>query len=192
MTTQSTTTETLQALLLKAGIDDFDLLLVGDGSGSKWGYAAGWASIAIEPDSLERKTFYGACNDATVNFAELMAYLAPLTWFVSRAKKERRRPRRGAFFEIHVITDSQYTETSGEREEFIKKTENIMLLAGYQTLGHKGFNVSWHWLERDTSDLNRLTDHLSRTARLSLTEANVPKAVEDRFGFTANTSNPWE
>lgn len=184
--------QTLQDLLTKTEIDDFDLLLVGDGSGSKWGQGAGWASVAVLPDRLEREVFYGACNNATVNFAELAAYLAPISWFVSKVKSEDLRPRRGGLFEIHVITDSQYAQTKGGKPAFMSVTHNFLLVAGYQVLGHKGFNVTWHWLERDTSDLNKLVDELSRSARIGLSEAKAYAAARTKTGLTANTANPWE
>lgn len=182
----------MQDLLAKAGIEDFDLLLVGDGSGSKWGYGAGWASVAIEPDLMGRKSFYGACNNATVNFAELMAYMAPLSWYVSHVKDQKKQPRRGGLFQIHIITDSQYARGSSDRESVIAKTHNFLLLSGLSTLGHKGFNLNWHWMERETSELNRFVDELSRSSRVALQEADVPDKTTQITGLRADTANPWE
>lgn len=83
--------ETLEALLERLGIDNYDLLLVGDGSGSGWKLECGWGCVSIERSTLERRAWYGAMSAGTVNFAEMMAYLQPLCWYVSRDAEQSSR-----------------------------------------------------------------------------------------------------
>lgn len=156
--------ESLDALLQRLEIASYDLLLVGDGSGSKWGYPVGWACVAILPNTLERKLFYGGCSDATVNFAELMAYMAPLTWFAAQVA-ERKKTEGTRIYDIHILTDSSYTANEGEKLSAITMHKNTALWAAFSFLEHRGLRLHWHWIRRETVDLNLFADSLSKAAR---------------------------
>ena len=108
-------TETLDELLLRFGLTDldWDLILVGDGSGSNWSKEAGWAAISIEKATMERRAWYGAMNYGTVNFAEMMAYIQPLTWYTSKEIDRRTKTRQVAFQKVHIFTDSKYCAEIG-------------------------------------------------------------------------------
>jgi len=169
--------ETLEDLLQRLNIKTWDLLLVGDGSGSRWEQPAGWACVAIERsrqqlgrandsgggEQLRRKVFYGAVNDGTVNFAELMAYFAPLSWYAAKTEKfdgPLVLPR-----EVHILTDSQYVQKMMTGR--MPKTHAAFWLA-YNIYNRLGFRLNWHWLPRNDIALNRYVDAISRKARLLL------------------------
>src|SRR5207344_186670 len=107
--TDKASAETLEALLVRLGIeeDEWDFLIVGDGSGSGYDRAAGWASVSIERQTKERRVWWGAVNAGTVNFAEAMAYLQPLNWLACREDDKRRNGRR-KLWRVHIVTDSMY------------------------------------------------------------------------------------
>ena len=65
----------LDEVLRKAGIQEWDVLIVGDGSGSGWNGACGWCSILVDKLSRGRRVFYGAMNNGSVNVAETMTHI---------------------------------------------------------------------------------------------------------------------
>lgn len=183
--------ETFEQMLERLKITKWDLILIGDGSGNKWGYPCGWAVTAIERNSRDRKVFYGAMSSGTVNFAEMMAYLQPLTWYMNETKSQRagdgrvkRSTRR-----IHIITDSAYCRNRGDSRDLAKYT-NKVLWGVFELIQRQGFQLEWHWEKRDTVALNTYADRLSKAARIMFRDAKIQHQV-DRRG-TVFDLNPWE
>jgi len=131
--------------------------LVGDGSGSTADRPLGWACVAIEPGKLMPEVYYGCANAGTVNNAELLAYLLPLTAYAARTKIGI------GLKQIHIVTDSQFTANVGSGRE--SKSTPILFTA-YQCLARSGFQIHWHWMRREELKLNQFVDNLSRKARL--------------------------
>ncbi len=192
METPSPLGETLQALLARLEIEAWDLLLVGDGSGSKWDYPCGWACTALEHDSLERKAFYGAMNDGTVNIAELMAYLAPLSWYTTKVDAQRKASGDFRVRQIHIITDSSYTQGRGEAKDAVTMKRNAILWGAFALIERRGFHLHWHWMEREEAALNRFADALSRAARMQIQAFSLLPVVAESTGLDPHNCNPWE
>ena len=173
--------ETLQQLLLRLNIplDNWDVVLVGDGSGSKWNYSVGWGCVAIHRNRMEREVFYGGMNDGTVNIAEAMAYLAPLSKYaaeVAAEDKERRRNHPStppATREVHIITDSEYTRRRGEGTDSVNFKKNAVLWAGYEMFNRQGIFLHWHHLPREDAELNHYADLLSKESRMLVKQNNL-------------------
>ncbi len=190
-------TETLQALLTRLEIKSWDLILVGDGSGSMWGYPIGWGCVALEHDSLERKIFYGSMNDGTVNMAELLAYLAPLQWYAGRVEEQRKV---GAFEikNVHIITDSSYVQSKGEAAGAITMKRNATLWASFELFARQGFKLHWHWLPAyhekpdQAAALNHYADVLSKVVREVLKGLDLPGELSREKGLDPYKFNPWE
>lgn len=179
----------LQKLLrhLKIGPDAWDILLVGDGSGSGWNGNAGWACIMIERETLERHVFYGACSPGSIGFAEIMPYFQALAWYHSNSKQSGRR--------IHILTDSQYVVTTGKREYKGSVRANRYLWSMFDWFKRQGTTITWHWKPRETTSLNRYVDDLSRQARLQLMNQDLIKKVEKKPGKKRRTvyqRNAWK
>jgi ribonuclease HI len=159
-------------LLKHFKIKSWDVLLIGDGSGSTWNRGAGWASVSIEHENMEVRTWAGGVNYGTVNFAEIMAYLQPLTYFQGRNKtlQGRNKTLQEALaytlrpYTIHIVTDSEYVQKMGDskRRGAIK---NGTLWSCFDIMARQGFLLRWHWMRRDTSAFNTYCDTLSRFYR---------------------------
>lgn len=177
---------TIQELLAALGVSEWDCLIVGDGAGSKWGLPVGWSAVLLEKDAMVRRVFYGCCNDATVNFAELAAYLAPLTWYTAKVNHQRSQGGSLEPRHVHIITDSQYVQQGGEDKKAIDRVSNSILFAAFALIQRKGFRLHWHWLRRESTQLNQFTDALSKIARQQLVHNDLAA------GWDVNTANPWE
>jgi len=170
--------ETLEELLERLGIKDWDFVIIGDGSGSNWNHECGWGSVSIERITMERMVWCGSMNRGTVNVAEIMAYVQPLNWLAAREedRRKKRKARRTAY-NIHIITDSQYCrDTGGSCDRMLAK--NGVLWAALDTFRRQGLILHWHWVERETVALNSYADKLSKLARSLIKRYNLPERME--------------
>lgn len=169
--------EALSQLLKRFRIDPWDLLLIGDGSGSNWDYQCGWGCVSIERVTLERRVWYGAMSHGTVNFAEMMAYLQPLNWYAS----QREQSHEGgslAIKHVHIITDSEYCRQQGESQNLSPK-RNGALWRMFEDYVRRGIILHWHWTPREEVGLNRYADELSKQARGLMKKHNLQSKLED-------------
>lgn len=155
------TMPSLRDILRNFKIDNWDLLLIGDGSGSSGDRPIGWACIAIDRAEIGRRVFHGAANFGTVNNAELMAYLLPLTWYLNKNNEQKGR-------DVHIITDSTYTTRVGGG---LNSAANTAFYAVYRQFERCGLRLHWHWLNRNSIALHALADDISRVSRVGFTEA---------------------
>jgi ribonuclease HI len=136
--------------------DDWDFIMVGDGSGSVWHRACGWGCVLIGSDG-SRSVWHGAANLGSVNLAEAMAYMAPLCWLGTQ------KPQ-GVLWKVHIVTDSEHTAKSGNDLMAAKGP----LWHAVDMLRREGLVTYWHFVPRDKFDLNRLVDRISKDNRKAL------------------------
>ena len=170
--------QTLEQLLASLEISNWDFLIVGDGSGSNWDREAAWTSVSIERVTGERIVWYGGLNRGTVNFAEIMAYIQPLNWLVTREEDRRRKNRKPRVQRIHIITDSDYCRQVGNRKDK-NVTKNAALWAVFDVFVRQGLCIEWHWLRRNACDLNTYCDQLSKLARRNMKKERLQENAED-------------
>ncbi len=165
----------------------WDLLLVGDGSGTKWnsGIGIGWGCISIEKLSFQRVLWYGAANNGTVNIAEAMAYMMPLLYYVGQWKTTT-QPRN-----VHIVTDSSYVAASGPKSNLPGQELNSVWDV-YRQFARHGVKLHWHWLRRDSIDLNKVVDELSRQSRVLLMQSEVPHQAETITGLDHMQANVFD
>jgi ribonuclease HI len=180
--------ETFEAMLERLGIEEWDLVLVGDGSGSNWKRECGWGCVAFEANTLTRRVFYGAMNLGTVNVGEMMAYLQPLTWYLSRNQDEGKNKASRSRV-IHIITDSEYVKTRGENGNVGSKRNHIMWSV-LDLIKRQGYVMHWHHVPRDTVALNMYADLLSKAARLQIKGGRAHAATERQLAV--EQCNQWE
>jgi len=176
--------ESLEQLLKRLGIVKWDCIIVGDGSGSNWSKGAGWSSVVIERegerDINERSVWYGAVNRGTVNLGEIMAYLQPLEWLVSREVTRRSDIGEVDAYHVHIITDSDYCRLVGNSNGGRILKKNAGLWSVFNAFAHLGFIIKWHWIPRASCELNRYCDELSKVARLNLKNTDLRKKTKEK------------
>lgn len=187
--------ETLPILLERHGIQSWDILLVGDGSGGDWDNPCGWASVSIERAPLtgnlepERRCWHGGMNFGTVNVAEIMAYVQPLNWFVAREEERHRKGRRRAVHQVHIFTDSQYCRDMGGSADR-QITKNGVFWSAFDTFARQGFLLYWHWIRRDDVALNVYADLLSKMSRGLFKKHDLRTRLENEIERTLHDCNP--
>lgn len=168
--------ETVQQLVARLGIHKWDYLLVGDGSGSTWDRGAGWGSVLIDAATDERTVFGGAVNRGTVNFAEILAALQPLEFLANKESKKRKASGKTRAVHVHILTDSEYCKNTGNSTNRMMDV-NAGLWAVFDVFKRHGLIIRWHWIKRETVDLNRYADTISKLARLLLKGYNLQQKV---------------
>jgi ribonuclease HI len=168
--------ETLQQLVTRLGIHTWDYLLVGDGSGSNWDWGAGWGSVLIEAATDERIVFGGGVNLGTVNFAEIMAALQPLEYVANKETAKRKASGKTRAVHVHILTDSEYCRNTGNSSNRMMDA-NAGLWAVFDVFKRHGLIIRWHWIKRETVDLNRYADTISKLVRVLLKGYNLQQKV---------------
>ena len=155
--------EGLEDLARSLAIAEYDLLLVGDGSGTVYAEPAGWSCLAYDRIKDSIVLHAGAVTAGTNNFAELAPYLAAL-WF-----HHQEHPLGGPF-RVHVVSDSELTVRCGNRQ--YARRANGSLWAAIEWFERHGYRLRWHHVARATSPGNRLADEVAGRARRAIAGIN--------------------
>lgn len=183
--------ELLQACNIVDG-KPWDVIIAGDGSGSRWGYPGGWAAVLFDRRTGLRKTLYGAISDTTINICELSPYLYAMQWYARGPGKDLQRdirqkewPRRAVI--VDILTDCEIIAEQGQRKK--AREVNAALWAGLDTFNRLNYFLRWHYMRRETTAANRLCDTLSKDMRYLITSieqkldvAIIPDPYNDQFG----------
>ena len=170
------TTGTLFDVLRELGVgeEDWDVLLIGDGSGTDWKNSIGFSCVLIDHFGNYRVPFFGGLNTGTSQLAELLPYMLALTWYKSgpgKQRKEYRKSRQESVM-VHVITDNQNLANWGNRQA--RRNAYPEFWAVYDYFESSGFSFHWHWMPRTKVGLNRLTDMVAAAMRKLLEGATLP------------------
>lgn len=139
---------------------------MGDGSGSRHDTPCGWASILIDRETGGRRAFGGNADSGSITFAEAMPYVQALTWF--DATFGHQRLKTAGFLDVHIVTDSNVIARLGAAMAAgdTPVPQQQMYLGAYcKALAKARYRLHWHWARRDTSELNKICDALSKRHR---------------------------
>lgn len=179
---QATAAKTLAELLALYQIDDkWDYVIVGDGSATTWQHEMGWGSCLIERTTGERFDFGGGGNCGTNILAEMLAYVHALFWLVGNRPVQLSR--------VHIITDCEHL-VKASRGAHSKEThwELWQLFAAFK---HRGLRLYWHWVPRDTIDLNKFGHELANACRLAMKNGDLLSATLKKLKVESlNQLNP--
>lgn len=166
--------ELLTKVLERLEVKEWDLLLVGDGSGTNWNEACGWCATLIDRQTGGRRLFYGSMNLGSNNAAEIMPYVQALTWFHAVYGKERLDEK--VSLKVVVITDSQHIATQGNAVAGLAgmPSKNSILFAPFAEMSRLGYMMEFRWAPRATTDLNKLADLIAGLSRRELLNIYKP------------------
>lgn len=156
--------------------DEWDVAIIGDGSGQRWDIGAGWASILVDKRSRRRKLFYGGMNCGTVYISEIMPYLHAMQWYSWYLTEhvENRKPT----IRVHCVTDNKAVATqgamlrSGVVPASIKKQRELWMALG--AFAQRGLLLDFTFVPRSEIALNVYADDVSRKARLIMSDVQLP------------------
>lgn len=159
---------TLSEILDAAGVNDWDLLLVGDGSGNRWNSPCGWACVLVERGRSPHLC-YGGMSVGSNNLAEVMPYLQALTWYHDATRTPKRK--RVGLVRVVVVTDSQLVVNHGTTAMDPSKalpTRHRAIWAAFREFGRCGYQIEFHYAPRNSSLWNQAADLVASLSRKAL------------------------
>jgi len=167
-TTEDILNAPIDGILTSLSIENWDILIVGDGSGNRHDSPCGWSSILIERNTQNRRVFGGNANAGSITFAEAMPYVQALQWYDQLRGQDILKTT--SHMLVHIVTDSQVVAITGNDARDLGKRPartRLYLTSYLQELARARYKLHWHWARRESSELNKLCDALSRRHRLS-------------------------
>ena len=162
------TLDSINSLVEHLNIEEWDAIIIGDGSGSNWQNSCGWAAVTIDRYSGVRKLSYGAAVPGTLVVGELLPYIFALNWYTSKdgpgflQLKEKRI--KGKSLKVHIVSDSEIIVNCGKFPASRKAHKAIW--AAMDSFANQGYSINYHHVKRNVVQLNILVDEVSRQARL--------------------------
>jgi hypothetical protein len=150
-------------------------LCIGDGSGTGWMDACGWAGVLIDNSTRGRLLVKGAMDPASVNMAELMPYYQAFSRF--HEEFGHKRLKRTGTLNCHVVTDSQTIAKWGAQTSDLSQPlprPGFVYHAGLRELVRMGYQLTYHWAPRSTSLLNWAADLISALCRKEILKLANP------------------
>ena len=162
--------DTLKKLLEYLNIRDWDLLIIGDGSGCGWNMGAGWAWSLLDRQSKARAAACGALDKGTVTIGELFPCWMALNWYVSEDGPGRDRQKEmiktGKRIQTIICSDSTGVVNAGNYPPARKSYPDIWSAIEYYQ--QHGFNLLFKHIPRDMVNMHILLDQYARRARINL------------------------
>lgn len=159
------TRDDFHALALSVGAGPFDLMLVGDGSGTQLFMPHGWCCLSFHVPSGEVASHHGGASFGTSNHAELTAYVHAL--WAHHAEQSLRVDGLRPTVRVLVVSDSELTVKCG-RGQYARRA-NLPLWASIDWFCGVGYRFDWRWIPRLSHPLNSLADKTATRARKALT-----------------------
>lgn len=185
-------TTSLDRVLEHYNITDWDILMIGDGSGYSWNIGCGWSGVIIDRFSMGRKLLWGAWSTGTIMIAEIMPYIHGLAWFDNLHAKDRRRQMRKAILNIHVISDNKTIVDQGNHD--VGRDKMLPWWSCWANYMRSGYVAKFHHVlgheEGQQIGLQVLGDHVSRYARVLLQRLTLNEMVPDLPDMTVYDVNP--
>lgn len=163
----------IETLAGELELSNFDLLLVGDGSGTIYQQPGGWACTAYDRRSRRAWLHTGAVSGATNNFAELLPYVHAL-WYAH----QELLPVGPGPIQVQIVSDSELTVRCGNG--CYQRRANACLWAAITWFEQNGYRLRWRHVPRNTNPWNRLADRVAGQVRKALVqtlkEVSMPTA----------------
>lgn len=150
----------VDALLREMNIPDWDIAVIGDGSGNTWDKPCGWSCVLVDRQTRGRKLFYGGMNVGSNYVAEAMPYLHALMWYDQDSG--RGRIEKFGLQRVALVTDSEalFRGLSSPTPHALK-----IFWGAWNELKRLGYHIEPRWLRRSTIRLNSLADLIAGKSR---------------------------
>ena len=144
------------------GLNDFDFVLFGDGSGTTIELPCAWACHAVNTATKAVTKHFGGLSSGTNNLAELIPYLHAL-WHIQTSKETRSSTTR-----VAIVSDSEVTVRCGNGE--YERRANAAIWAGIEWFENNGFVILWKHVRRNTNPVNANCDLIAGQKRKLMSE----------------------
>lgn len=151
-----------------SGITTWDVLMIGDGSGTTWHHSVGWAVVVADSDLTTTDLLTGGSNTGTINAVELLPYLYGLRYHYYRLYGGKlQRP-----LDVHILSDSELTVNVGSGRYAGKKNADLWSLVDFWKT--QGYNIHWHYTPAHVEgelEVHRFVDQVAFETRQAMESA---------------------
>lgn len=166
------TVDDIKDIAKNLGISDYDLLLIGDGSGTIHSNPCGYACVAHEKNKSSLVTHNGGNSSGTNNYAELMPYVHALWHY--HYDRNNRKP----ITKVEIVSDSEVTVKCGNLE--YNRTANGALWASIVWFEQNGYKIHWTHIHRNTNKFSKKCDWLAGRTRQAIDELRKELLDEEK------------
>ena len=153
----------LEAIAKELSLPEFDLLLIGDGSGTTTQESCGWACVAWNKIADTIDMHSGAMSCGTNNFAELIPYVQAM-WHFDQSYRKIATP--GVKGRIEIVSDSEVTVKCGNKE--YTRKGNACLWGGVEWFENNGYAIHWTHVYRNTNVFSKKCDWFAGETRIAI------------------------
>lgn len=141
----------------KLNCNNYDYVLVGDGSGSTIQTSIGYSAFVLDVARESILQLEGYWNHGTVNQSEILPTLLLLNYLESSNILPP--------VKILVISDSEVTVNCGNKKW--ARNANKFMWAGLDYFESVGYKVEFRWVKRNTNLISKECDRISKEMRRS-------------------------
>ncbi len=163
MGTACPTPEIMEQLAELLGLPPFDILLVGDGSGSTIKDPCGWYA-ALYAKKIGCVEFFGGSSSGTTNQAELAPYVHAMWSVHTRVVGQDGRLSRKV--RVVIVSDSELTCRCGNRQ--YERRANGAFWAALDWFEGVGYCFHWHHVPRNSNPVSDKADAVAGSARKAI------------------------
>lgn len=161
----STTIANLEQLITDLKLQDFDLLLIGDGSGMIATTPCGWCVTEYDRKTGQVHGHLGGANGGTNNYAELMPYVHALWAYHTRHGGNSLVP---VFARVLIVSDSEVTVRCGNKT--YGRKANGALWSAIEWFENNGYEIRWHHVLRNSNAFSAFADRVAGATRKLIDE----------------------
>ena len=161
----------LKSLLDRLRVPEYwDLIMVGDGSGSGWESPGGWCGIMLERDRETglvkyHKPAIGGVNRGSINWLEAMPY-----WHMLR--EYNHNTETAPPIDVFIFSDSKWVVEAMSGKFRLKSHRDMR--AVFRMYQQDGYRLNWTHVPREVLALNSLADRIATTGREYMTMPDTP------------------
>lgn len=174
--------EAVKELIRKLQIpSDWELILVGDGSGFGTDKPCTFSCIPIhngEPIKVEVPLVGGFNRCCTINLAEIMPFWLYLNFdYYQRNRRAKLKSSNGKYrCNVHIVTDSAWGAQAMSGYIDSKKHQDMRKM--FSTYTEFGYNLHWHDIRREEYVVHQCADRLASEAREYVASIDAADALE--------------
>jgi hypothetical protein len=151
------------------GLSEYDILIVGDGSGTVADKSCGWYCLSYNKSARQVIPYFGGVSGGTNNLAELEPGIFGLWSYrqVLWSLYVRSGGNKGDFKPLRmvIVSDSEVTVRCGNKQ--YSRNANAPLWASIDWFERKGYTLTWFHVPRNSNPLNELCDARAGKVRLT-------------------------
>jgi hypothetical protein len=165
---------------LRMPSNGWDLILIGDGSGSKWDNPGGWACSMIMKSRETKEVHYftplvGAVSRGSINWLEAVPYWHCLRHHYYHMDGKELCADGGV--DVFIVSDSEWVvKTMSGRQSARTHDDMVMLFQYYR---QHGYRMQWRHVKRDVIKMNKIVDMLAVNAREYISDMEYPSVSKE-------------